>query len=85
MDFITGLPVVDDFYCISTFVDSFTKQAHFILVQITLALHKFLASFLTTFTDTMAFAALSFRIATLNLPPHFGKHFSSLCKPIKYF
>jgi hypothetical protein len=30
MDFITGLPIVDGFDCITTFANSFTKQAHFI-------------------------------------------------------
>jgi hypothetical protein len=30
LDFYTGLPPVDDFECITTLVDTFTKQAHFI-------------------------------------------------------
>jgi hypothetical protein len=30
MDFIAGLPPIDGFDCITTFLASFTKQTHFI-------------------------------------------------------
>ena len=30
MDFITGLPLIEGYDAIATFVDCFTKQAHFI-------------------------------------------------------
>jgi hypothetical protein len=81
IDFITGLSVVDGYDCITTFMTPLQNKHTSSLAQFTLALHNLLASSFTTFTDTIAFAAVSFRIATLNLPRHFGEHFSNLCNP----
>ena len=41
MDFITGLPLVEGYDAIATFVDTFTKQAHFIPFSTKIDSHQF--------------------------------------------
>jgi hypothetical protein len=46
MDFVIGLPIVDGFDCITTFDDSFTKQAHSIPCSIHISAPKLARLFL---------------------------------------
>ena len=41
MDFISGLPLVEGYDAIATFVDTFTKQAHFIPCSTKIDAHQF--------------------------------------------